>query len=144
MRDEPMRLKKIRSEFVEYIPDKLEDGIIYISIPYNTASHKCASGCGEIVVTPITPTDWTLIWNGDTISLNPSIGNWSLPCQSHYWIKYNKVIWARKWSLTEIEANREEDVVRKELYFNRPKRSEPAIRKTMGRKRKNDDHKSTK
>ncbi len=121
MRGKSMKIRKIRPEFVEYIPDNLEDGIIYISIPYNTASHKCASGCGEIVVTPITPTDWTLIWNGDTMSLNPSIGNWSLPCHSHYWIKYNKVIWARKWSLTEIEANRVSDSRRKIRYFNKKK-----------------------
>ncbi len=116
-----MRLKKIRAKFVEYIPDNLEDGVLYISITYNTATHKCASGCGEIIVTPITPTDWTLIWDGDTVTLDPSIGNWSLPCHSHYWIRKSKVIWVRKWSSSEIESNRTLDLRRKETYFNEKK-----------------------
>ena len=90
------KIESIRSKFVKHIPDDLEDGVLYISIPYATAVHKCPSGCGETVVTPLKPTDWSLIWNSDEISLYPSIGNWSLPCKSHYWIEKNKIIWARK------------------------------------------------
>ena len=33
------------------------------------------------------------MFDGRTISLNPSIGNWSYPCRSHYWIKGNRVVW---------------------------------------------------
>ncbi|MHB8561564.1 MAG: DUF6527 family protein [Thermoplasmataceae archaeon] len=116
-----MRIKRIRPEFVNYIPDNLENGVLYISIPYNTASHKCASGCNEVVVTPITPTDWTLVWDGDTVSLDPSIGNWSLPCRSHYWIRKNRVIWARKWDTMEVESNRILDLNHKKSYFNKSK-----------------------
>ncbi len=30
---------------------------LYISIPYVTAAHKCPCGCGEEIVTPLSPTD---------------------------------------------------------------------------------------
>lgn len=95
-----------RHEFVEFIPDELEDGVVYISIPYTTAAHLCACGCGREVPTPISPTDWKVTFDGATVSLDPSIGNWSFPCQSHYWIRRGRVRFARKWSSEEVEAGR--------------------------------------
>jgi hypothetical protein len=113
-----MKRKSIRPEFVDFIPDAMEEGVLYISVRYATASHKCACGCGEVVVTPIKPTDWTLTWSGETVSLNPSIGNWGQPCQSHYWIVDNRIIWASKWSYSEIAANRAKDRRAKARYYN--------------------------
>ena len=113
--------RTIRPEFVEFIPDDVKEDVLYISIRYGTAMHRCPSGCGEIVVTPIKPTDWTLIWNGEFVSLYPSIGNWSLPCKSHYWIRENKIIWARKWDAREIELGRDIDYRNKARYFGRKK-----------------------
>jgi hypothetical protein len=111
----------IRPEFVRFVPDVLESGVLYISVQYATAVHACACGCAEKVVTPIRPTDWSLIWDGETISLRPSIGNWSLPCRSHYWIRENRIIWATGWSQQEIEAGREQDRLAREAYNSRPK-----------------------
>lgn len=87
------RRRKIRTEFTEYVPEKLRSGILYISIPFSTASHLCPCGCGQRVVTPIQPTKWSLTWDGESVSLYPSIGNWTFSCMSHYWIKKNKIIW---------------------------------------------------
>ena len=56
------------------------DGILYVSMEYATATHLCACGCGLTVVTPISPTDWQISYNGRTVSLYPSIGNRSFPC----------------------------------------------------------------
>jgi len=112
-----LKLKSIRPEFVTYIPDVVKEGVLYISITYATATHKCACGCGEMVVTPISPTDWSLTWNGESVSLDPSIGNWSLPCQSHYWIMENRVVWARRWSVSEIGAGRARDRRAKANYY---------------------------
>lgn len=112
-----MRRKLIRPKFVDFVPEVIEEGVLYISIPYATATHKCACGCGEEVVTPIRPTDWMLTWNGETVTLYPSIGNWSLPCKSHYWIEENKVIWARRWTKSEIEAGRSDDRKAKARYY---------------------------
>jgi hypothetical protein len=104
-------------EFVEFIPDQLAEGTVYVSIAYATVVHSCASGCGKEVVTPLGPTDWQLIFDGESISLTPSIGNWSFPCQSHYWIRRNKVIWAPRWSRTQIERGRARDRAMKDRYF---------------------------
>lgn len=119
------RMTSVTHEFVEYIPEELTDGTIYVSIPFATAAHNCFCGCGRKVVTPLTPTDWRLVFDGDTVSLDPSIGNWSLPCQSHYWIVRNKVRWAGRWSKERVEAARSSDLELKEHYFS-PGRVEPA------------------
>jgi hypothetical protein len=103
--------------FVEFIPDVIEEGTLYLSMEYATVIHKCCCGCGKEVVTPLSPTDWKLIFDGKTISLHPSIGNWSFPCRSHYWIKNSMVQWAKQWSQERIAAARAYDRRVKERYF---------------------------
>lgn len=107
----------LEHRFVEFIPNELEDATLYVSIPYATAAHKCCCGCGKKVVTPITPTDWKLTYDGETVSLNPSIGNWGFMCRSHYWIDQNRAVWARQWSSDEIEAGRVEAYEAKQAFF---------------------------
>ena len=123
---------KLLHKFVKNVPEKLEDGTIYISIDYATAIHKCCCGCGREVVTPFSPTDWRLIFDGRTISLRPSIGNWNFPCQSHYWITNNEVQWARKWTKEEIERGRNEDIENKEKYYKKPTRPNKRSSKRKG------------
>ena len=106
-------------KFVEFIPASLEEGMVYVSIEYATASHLCCCGCGEKVVTPITPTDWKLIFNGDTVSLHPSIGNWSFECRSHYFIKENLVVWAGNIADEKVNKIRQADHKNKTEYFNK-------------------------
>lgn len=101
-----MKLTSIRHEFVEFVPAQLEEGMIYISLDYATASHLCACGCGSRVVTKLAPDEWRIIFDGKTVSLWPSIGNWSFGCQSHYWIKRDKIEWSRQWSAAEVDRVR--------------------------------------
>lgn len=112
-----MRKKSITPEFVDFIPDRLEDGILYISQRYNTAAHKCCCGCGEEVITPLTPADWSVRKTGDTVSLSPSIGNWSFACKSHYWISENQVQWAREMPQWKIDRVRARDKADKQAYI---------------------------
>jgi len=93
----------VSHEFVEFIPDTLKEGTLYVSIKYAIVVHKCCCGCGREVVTPLSSTDWKLIYDGQSISLQPSIGNWSFPCQSHYWIKRDMVRWVRRFSYREVK-----------------------------------------
>jgi hypothetical protein len=109
----------LRHEFVEFIPAVLEEGVVYVSTTYATAAHRCCCGCGHEVVTPLTPTDWTLSFDGATVSFNPSIGNWSFPCRSHYWIERNRVIPAPSWSTSQIEAGRDRDRWAKGLHYGK-------------------------
>ena len=84
---------RLAHRFVEFIPRELDSNTIYVSISYATAIHNCCCGCGNRVVTPLAPKEWKLIFDGRTISLEPSIGNWRYSCRSHYWITNNRVIW---------------------------------------------------
>lgn len=114
-------MKTLSHNFVKNIPEKIEDGILYISVEYGTAIHKCCCGCGNKVVTPFSPTDWKLIFDGETVSLRPSIGNWNFECQSHYWITNNTIEWAPKWSKKQIEEGRNHDNSNKEEYYGKKK-----------------------
>ena len=108
----------LKHQFVEFIPEQLADSTLYVSMRFATVSHLCACGCGKKVVTPLKPTDWKLIFDGKTVSLDPSIGNWSFPCRSHYWIRNNKVRWAEDWSQSRIDAGRAYDRRSKERYLS--------------------------
>lgn len=114
-----MRHTTLTPEFVEYIPRQLDDGVLYVSIPYWTAVHKCACGCGNKVVTPISPVDWQILFDGETLSLFPSVGNWEFPCQAHYWIRYNRVIWAKPCTPQEIARGRAREERARQEYFAR-------------------------
>ncbi len=109
--------------FVGEIPETLAPGTLYVCISYATAVHLCACGCGNEVVTPLTPVDWRLCFNG-RVSLSPSIGNWSFPCRSHYWITDDRVHWSTTWDDERIERNRAQDRIAKEAYFAEPKPDE--------------------
>jgi hypothetical protein len=96
-------IERIEPEFVEFIPEVLEPGRLYVSIEYATASHLCCCGCGEKVVTPFTPTDWCMTFNGETVSLSPSIGNWKQACRTHYVIDRNRVIEHGPWTQAQMD-----------------------------------------
>jgi hypothetical protein len=110
-------MKTLQHKFVEFIPEQLEDGILYISLTYCTAIHKCVCGCNNEVVTPFSPTDWKMTFDGETISLYPSIGNWSFECESHYFIRNNKIEFARIWTKDEIDSGLKKDKKKKSAFF---------------------------
>jgi hypothetical protein len=118
-----MRLSELKPEFVDFVPPDLEEGVLYVSMNYGTAIHLCACGCGEKAVTPLTPTDWKLIFDGETVSLWPSVGNWSFDCRSHYVVKKNKIRWAEDWSRSKVRANRDRQHGEKQRYFEKQSES---------------------
>lgn len=123
----------LKPVFVDFIPSEVVTGSIYISIKFSTATHKCACGCGSEVVTPLSPTDWKMTYDGKTITLYPSIGNWSFKCKSHYWVRQNRIDWAENWSSVDISKNRAYDRSQKEKYFRPtqfPKNTETKLGKT--------------
>jgi hypothetical protein len=110
-------LHQVTHRFVERVPSPLEDGVIYVSIGFGTVIHKCCCGCGDKVVTPLSPVDWAVTYDGQSISLYPSIGRWDAPCQSHYWIKHDRVLWADKWSKGEADALKQHEIGLRDQYF---------------------------
>lgn len=111
-----MKRHNLEHRFVDFIPERLDEGVLYVSIEFTTVAHLCCCGCGQEVSITLGPTDWRLIFDGKTVSLEPSIGSWSLPCQSHYFITSNRVVWARQWSWAEIDAARRYDTERKQPH----------------------------
>ncbi|AND42953.1 MAG: DUF6527 family protein [Bacillota bacterium] len=107
----------MQHKFVEFIPSEIEQNVLYISIEYDIAKHKCACGCGANIVTSLSPSRWKLTYDGETVSLSPSIGNWSHPCQSHYFITNDKIVWAGSISKTAIQEviNNDQESVKKHV-----------------------------
>jgi len=104
-----MTIKSLTPQFVESFPQKLEPGELYLSMAFATAAHFCACGCGNKVITPFSPTDWQMSFDGETVSLKPSIGNWTFKCRSHYWVRSGRIEWAGNMSQEAINAGRKRD-----------------------------------
>ena len=111
------KLHRVTHQFVERVPSPLADGVVYVSVVFGTVIHKCCCGCGDKVVTPLTPVDWTVSFDGQSISLHPSIGRWDAPCRSHYLIRKNRVIWADNWSGGRVDALKRRESEIREGFF---------------------------
>jgi hypothetical protein len=127
------KLRKIRLLRVQYVPRALEHGLLYVSEEFGAAVHLCACGCGAKVSTPLGPTEWSLKETPAGPSLRPSVGNWQLPCQSHYWISSGNVIWHGAWSQEEIVAGREREERNRHDYYEALDRRRSGLRSRFWR-----------
>lgn len=130
------RTRELILEFVKSVPEKPAAGTLYVSMEYASVVHLCCCGCGSEVVTPLSPKDWKLSFNGESITLHPSIGNWSFPCRSHYWIRSNRVQWAGDMTDREIRDGRRHDqwdrTNHKEGIEQKPAATEPTKTQKRG------------
>lgn len=90
-----MKTTELKPEYCDHIPDKLTEGVLYISTKFKIAIHLCACGCGGQTVTPFGKGEWTLTDSGGKITLRPSIGNFmgESPYHAHYYVTDNKIEW---------------------------------------------------
>ncbi len=129
-----LKHRRLDHQFGRHTPDQLSPGILYISMEYATASHLCCCGCGEEVVTPLAPAQWQMTFDGDAVSLRPSVGNWLQKCRSHYVVTNGRVHEAAPWSDMQIAAGIEKDrAARAKMSrdtpqedFNSPQVAQPA------------------
>lgn len=112
-----MKLTSITPVSVDSVPEQLEPGILYISEENDVVMHLCCCGCGQEVITPLSPAEWSIRRSGNTVSLRPSIGNWDYPCRSHYWITNNQVEWDGPMSKKLIAIVKERDRIDKQRYI---------------------------
>lgn len=123
-----MRRQELQHRFVEFVPETLEPGVLYVSLPYATVVHLCCCGCRAEVVTPLTPTDWRITFDGETISLDPSVGSWNLNCRSHYIIRRNVALPCENWSDAAVKAEQGRDRAAKaRFYGTEPGPSAPSL-----------------
>lgn len=111
-------MTKIEQINVRYVPKELRSGVLYVSEEFSIAVHLCPCGCGSKIKTPLGQTEWKLKMTSDGPSLYPSVGNWQLSCQSHYWIRRGKIMWSNKWSPSQILAGRCVEEKRREHYYD--------------------------
>lgn len=102
-------MTRLEHQFVDSAPPILEPGVMYVSIRHRTVLHLCACGCGHEVVTPLAPHRWKLTYDGETITIRPSVGNSALPCRSHYFITRNRIDWRRNMTDAGIAWARARD-----------------------------------
>jgi hypothetical protein len=112
-----MRCQKLSHRFVQFVPEKLEPGVLYVSLEYATSSHACCCGCGEEVVIPFSPVGWRMTFDGESVSIWPSVGSWTLRCRSHYVIDRGNVVKAPPWSESQVAAERLRDKAARERHY---------------------------
>ena len=108
---------EIRLQRVHYMPEDLNPGVLYVSEEFGAAAHLCACGCGAKVRTPLGPTEWSLEETDGRPTLRPSIGNWQLPCQSHYLISGGAVVRSERWTAEQIADGRRREDDRRRKYY---------------------------
>ena len=115
-----MRTARWETEWVEDMPEVIKEGKVYISIKHRLTEHLCACGCRAEVSLPLGRSEWRIEYDGETVSIRPSVGNWRLPCRSHYIIQESVTRWCKPWSAREAVAGRirdrqekEQDIIRK-------------------------------
>lgn len=111
---------------VHFLPQDLEEGVLYVSEEYGVAGHLCACGCKNKVITPLDPTEWSITINNNRASLYPSIGNWQLPCKSHYWIRNGIIEWSHHWTEEEIKMGWKAEELTREIYFSKLNKEQKA------------------
>jgi hypothetical protein len=119
------RRNEITPKYVEFIPKELDDGVIYISQRFKTASHLCCCGCGQKVVTPLNPAKWRLTVHGSAVSLDPSIGLGTLPCRSHYWIRKSRIDWYANMTSDQTAWAQQADEFASQVYTGERKLPPP-------------------
>ena len=112
-------MKKLKLQYVHFMPNDLDSGILYVSIEYGIAGHLCPCGCGNKIMTPLDPTEWSFYEEKGEPTLYPSIGNWQLPCRSHYWINKGRIEWSYNWTDKQVEAGRKAESEQKKQYYNK-------------------------
>jgi hypothetical protein len=122
-------MSKLKLLHVEFLPSDLEEDILYVSKKYKVAGHLCPCGCRSKIITPLGPTEWKYKERKGLPTLYPSIGNWQLPCRSHYWISDGEVHWSYQWTQNQIDAGADSEKERRKDYFERidQKKNRPSI-----------------
>ncbi len=111
-------MERIKLLKVHYLPKELEEGFLYVSNEFGVAGHLCPCGCKNKIITPLDPTEWSFKEVNDKPTLFPSIGNWQLPCKSHYWITDGVIEWSYQWSKVQIIEGREAEEEKRKLYYD--------------------------
>jgi len=110
-------VNRITLQRVKYLPRELAPGILYVSEEFAVAGHVCACGCGNKVITPLGAAEWKFTERNRRPTLHPSVGNWQLPCRSHYVIAEGQIRWLNEWSDEQVAAGRRAEEQQRQAYY---------------------------
>ena len=96
---ESIVLKPVFVETIPHLPE-MEESTLYVSMRFATLSHLCPCGCGRLVDVTLDPATRSLTYDGEYLTLKPSIGV-KFPCRSHYSIIRNVIVWYPSISKSE-------------------------------------------
>ena len=105
----PLEDPHVTAVWVDDMPLSLEPGNLYISVKHRLTEHLCACGCGTEVSLPLSRSEWRIEYDGEFVSISPSIGNWRLPCRSHYIIENGTHALGPCLTQKEIQTGRARD-----------------------------------
>lgn len=84
-------IKRILLNFekVYYMPNikDMKENVIYISDEFKVSGHKCMCGCGSLTIMPLGNNEWNYEIKNNKLTMWPSVGNYQMPCKSHYIIQ---------------------------------------------------------
>ena len=72
-------------------PFAIEKGLVKAREPI-TAVRIYNTNTSKVIIEEVPCVNQSVKYDGETVSLSPSIGNFQFPCKSHYWIRENRVI----------------------------------------------------
>ena len=126
------KAQEIRPRFVESIPPgRPPAGEFLISIKYGMGVLRCPCGCGNTMDVNIEPHRWSIKWDGEHISVCPSISSDWMGCRSHYWVRRNRIVWGYPISRTAEEKKEKEEAKARERIY-KPKSFVGNIWRKMG------------
>lgn len=120
-------MEKIKLLKVNYLPKELEEGLLYVSKEFGVAGHLCPCGCKTKIITPLGATEWSFKEINNKASLYPSIGNWQLPCHSHYWITNGAIEWSYQWSEKQIIEGCQTEEEKRKSYYDKPRNEDEKL-----------------
>jgi hypothetical protein len=106
--------------YSETFPSYLEQDTLYVSHTYNTSQHMCASGCGMRVTLPLGRGGWKIV-DDTRLTVRPSVHVQT--CNSHYWIEYGGIRWARTMSESDAVSYSQYD----QMLYNREIKSKSLL-----------------
>ncbi|MNL19710.1 hypothetical protein D3C87_1409260 [compost metagenome] len=113
------KMERIKLLNVYYLPKQLEEGFLYVSKEFGVAGHLCPCGCKNKIITPLDSNEWSFEETNGKPTLYPSIGNWELPCKSHYWIINGFIDWSYEWTEKQIIKGRQTEEYNRKLYYKK-------------------------
>ena len=96
----------VQIDSMSELPRRLGNSLFVVGSPPKWAVLRCPCGCGERIDVNLMKSKaprWTLELEQDGASLNPSLWMPADKCESHFWIRRNRICWADDSCPTNVQ-----------------------------------------